>query len=173
MSIAEKLQALKLEPWRLEGDATVCLTYSEELDVPEGEDPEETAIAETSVVGQVAELLLTPGLKNITASYFGGTPILENLRNLNRDPGKPKLLDESKYETGDEHFIAAADVIRDNTEQACIQSETEWYGRSGATCKLTAEVYVPVSEIIEADLDLEYGWRAKVEFDGGEITLEA
>ena len=74
MSFTEKLKSLRTAP-----NAMATLTYSEGTDVfLMNEDEVDTALSNTDVVEQFAELVTTPGL-TVTTPF--GTNIIEELRN--------------------------------------------------------------------------------------------
>lgn len=158
MSITKKLQSLNLDP-----SAVATLTYSEGVDVfVHNETEVETAIEETDVVSILAELVATPGLTNVTTRW-GDTPILQTLR-------EEDLLDDY---THDGNFAAyITDMLTENFyDIELIDTTTERYDHKRGFTTLTAEVQVPVSEIIEVEPFLS-GWEISVETDLGTLTIE-
>lgn len=159
MSITKKLQSLNLEP-----EAVVTLTYSDGVDVfVHNETDIDTAIAETDVINTLAELVATPGLKNVTTRW-GDTTILESLR-------EEDLLED--YERDGDFASYLTETLTENFyDIEFVESSTERYDHKRGFCTLTAEVQVPVSEIFKTEPSL-YGWEVSVETDVGTLTLEA
>jgi len=156
MSIIENLKNLDLE-----SGATATLTYSDGADVfVHNETEVETALAETDVVWSFVELIATPGLEVKT---LFGTNVLESLR----DDG---LLDD--YERDDTFSDYLNEVITDNFwDVDFIESSTEKYDYKRGFCTLTAEVVVPVAQLLELQPSLT-GWSASVRSNGGMLTFE-
>jgi len=156
MSIIENLKNLDLE-----SGATATLTYSEGADVfVHNETEVETALAETDVVRNFAELIATPGLK---VNTLFGTNVLQSLR----DDG---LLDD--YERDDTFSDYLYEVITDNFwDVDFIESSTEKYDYKRGFCTLSTEVVVPVAQLLELQPYL-MGWSASVRANGGMLTFE-
>jgi len=156
MSIIENLKNLDLE-----SGATATLTYSEGTDVfVHNETEVETALAETDVVRNFAELIATPGLK---VNTLFGTNVLQSLR----DDG---LLDD--YERDDTFSDYLYEVITDNFwDVDFIESSTEKYDYKRGFCTLSTEVVVPVAQLLELQPYLT-GWSASVRANGGMLTFE-
>ena len=156
MSIIENLKNLDLE-----SGATATLTYSEGADVfVHNETEVETALAETDVVRNFAELIATPGLK---VNTLFGTNVLQSLR----DDG---LLDD--YERDDTFSDYLYEVITDNFwDVDFIESSTEKYDYKRGFCNLSTEVVVPVAQLLELQPYL-MGWSASVRANGGMLTFE-
>jgi len=156
MSIIENLKNLDLE-----SGATATLTYSEGADVfVHNETEVETALAETDVVRNFAELIATPGLK---VNTLFGTNVLQSLR----DDG---LLDD--YERDDTFSDYLYEVITDNFwDVDFIESSTEKYDYKRGFCTLSTEVVVPVAQLLELQPYLT-GWSASVRANGGMLTFE-
>jgi hypothetical protein len=156
MSIIENLKNLNFE-----SGATATLTYSDGAEVfVHNETEVETALAETDVVWSFVELIATPGLEVKT---LFGTNVLESLR----DDG---LLDD--YERDDTFSDYLNEVITDNFwDVDFIESSTEKYDYKRGFCTLTAEVVVPVAQLLELQPSLT-GWSASVRTPAGVLTLE-
>ena len=133
MSITQTLKNLNLEP-----DSLVTLTYSEGTDVFVHNETEiETALAETDVVSTFSELIATPRL-TVTTPYGGN--VLESLR-------EEGYLDE--YDRDGDFGGYLNEVITDNFyDLELIEHSTEKYDHKRGFCTLTAEVQIPVSQII-------------------------
>ena len=137
------------------------LTYSEGTDVfLMNEDEVDTALSNTNVVEQFAELITTPGL-TVTTPF--GTNIIEELR----DGG---FLDE--YERGSFSFSEfIGETIRENFyDLDFIESSITKYDYKRGFCTLTAEVKIPVEDLI---MESPYtgGWTVSVPTENGTITL--
>ena len=156
MSIIENLKNLDLE-----SGATATLTYSDGVDVfVHNETEVETALAETDVVRNFAELIATRGLK---VNTLFGTNVLQSLR----DDG---LLDD--YERDDTFSDYLNEVITDNFwDVDFIESSTEKYDYKRGFCTLSTEVVVPVAQLLELQPYL-MGWSASVRANGGMLTFE-
>ena len=156
MSIIENLKNLNFE-----SGATATLTYSEGTDVfVHNETEVETALADTDVVRNFAELIATPGLK---VNTLFGTNVLQSLR----DDG---LLDD--YERDDTFSDYLYEVITDNFwDVDFIESSTEKYDYKRGFCTLSTEVVVHVAQLLELQPYLT-GWSASVRANGGMLTFE-
>ena len=157
MSIIQKLQSLNLSP-----DTVVNLTYSEGTDVfVHNETEVEDALSETDVVSTFADLIATRGLR--VSQQYGGS-IIEQLR-------ADDLLDG--YERDGDFATFLADVLEENFyEYDFIESSTEKYDHKRGFCTLSANVKVPLSDIIEHSPYLG-SWEASVKTDNGTLTIEA
>ena len=156
-NIFENLKNLNLE----EG-AIVTLTYEQGADVFHFNETEiETAISETDVVSQFAEMIATPGLD--ARDGWSETSIIENLRNEG-------LLDD--YERGAGNFSEyITEMISDNFyDVELIDYSTEKYDHKRGFTTLTATVKVPVENLL-ACAPLIYGWKAQVATNAGVLTL--
>ena len=156
MSYTQKLKSLRTAP-----NTVATLTYSEGSDVfLMNEDEVETALSNTNVVEQFAELIATPG---VTVTTPFGTNILQELR----DGG---FLDE--YERGSYGFSDfISETIRENFyDFDFIDSSIEKYDYKRGFCTLTAEVRIPVEDLI---MESPYtgGWTVSVPTENGTITL--
>ena len=157
MSITQRLQSLNLKP-----DTLVTLTYSEGADVfVHNETEVETAMAETDVINTFSELIATPKLR-VTTQYGGN--VLEHLR-------QEDLLDDYKH--GGDFGAYLNDVITDNFyDVELIEHSTEKYDHKRGFCTLTAQVQIPVENII-AEAPILNGWTASVQTDDGTLTFDA
>ena len=157
MSITQTLINLNLEP-----DSLVTLTYSEGADVfVHNETEVETAMAETDVISTFSELIATPGLQ--VSTHFGGN-VLERLR-------EDDLLDD--YDRDGDFGVYLNDVISDNFyDLELIEHTTEKYDHKRGFCTLTAEVQIPVSQII-SEMPFLSGWRASVPTKDGTLMFDA
>mgnify|MGYP003653578306 CR=1 FL=1 len=157
MSITQKLQSLNLEP-----DAMVTLTYSEGTDVfVHNETEVETAMAETDVISTFADLIATPGLKASTP--YGGD-VLESLRSDGH-------LDDYARDGCFSDYLS--EVISENFyDVEFIEHSTEKYDHKRGFCTLSAEVQVPVSNVISKSPYLG-SWKISVKTSNGVLTLDA
>ena len=158
MSITSKdCKVLNLEP-----DAMVTLTYSEGTDVfVHNETEVETAMAETDVINTFSELIATPKLR-VTTQYGGD--VLERLR-------EDDLLDD--YSRDGDFGAYLNEVITDNFYDVdLIEHSTEKYDHKRGFCTLTAQVQIPVENII-AESPFLSGWTASVQTDDGTLTFDA
>jgi hypothetical protein len=157
MSITNRLKSLNLEP-----DTMVTLTYSEGVDVfVHNETEVETAIAETNVISIFSELIATPKLK--VSTQYGGS-VIERLR-------QEEYLDD--YARDGDFGAYLSEVISDNFYDVdCIEYSTEKYDHKRGFCTLTAQVQIPVNNIIENTPFLS-GWTASVNTPDGTLSFEA
>ena len=156
MSFTNKLKSLKIE----EG-VFATLTYSEGTDVfLMNEDEVETALSNTDVVEQFSELITTRG---ITVT----TPFGSNIINELRTGG---FLDN--YERGSFSFSDyISETIRENFYKFdFIDSSIQKYDHKRGFCTLSAEVKIPVEDLI---MESPYvgGWTVSVPTENGTITL--
>ena len=156
MSFTQKLKSLRTTP-----NTMATLTYSEGANVfLMNEDEVDTALSSTDVVEQFAELITTPGL-TVTTPF--GTNIIQELR----DGG---FLDE--YERGSYSFSEfISETIRENFyEFDFIDSTIEKFDYKRGFCTLTAEVRIPVDDLI---MESPYvgGWTVTVPTENGTVTL--
>ena len=156
MSIFEKLAGLNLPD-----ETTVSLSISEGADVfVHNETEVETALSETNVVSDVADLITTPGL-DVTNS-FGQNPI-ESLR----DDG---FLDD--YVRGDFAFSEfVSEVINDNFyDQEFVEASTERYDHKRGFTTLSADFEVNLKNLLDTRPFLN-GWEVSVPTEHGTLTL--
>ena len=156
MSFTQKLKSLHTLP-----NAMATLTYSEGTDVfLMNEDEVDTALSNTNVVEQFSELVATPG---ITVTTPFGTHVIQELR----DGG---FLDE--YERGSFSFSDfISETIRENFyEFDFIDSTIEKFDYKRGFCTLTAEVKIPVDDLI-MESPFVGGWTVTVPTENGTITL--
>ena len=156
MSFTEKLKSLRTAP-----NAMATLTYSEGTDVfLMNEDEVDTALSNTDVVEQFAELITTRGVR---ASSAYGTNYMDSLR----DGG---FLDE--YERGSFSFSEfIGETIRENFyDLDFIESSITKYDYKRGFCTLSATVKIPVEDLI---MESPYtgGWTVSVPTENGTITL--
>ena len=147
MSISERLKTLNLP-----SDSLATLTMSEGTDVFHFNETEiDTALAETSVVSELASLVVNSGL-TLTNRWSGN--VMEHLR-------EGGFLED--YERGtftfEEYLVEA---ITDNFyDVELVDYSTEKYDHKRGFTTLTTEVQVPVSELIERDPCIA-GWKVSV-----------
>ena len=156
MSFANKLQSLRVAP-----NTMATLTYSEGTDVfLMNEDEVDTALSNTDVVEQFAELITTRG---IHASSMYGTNYMDSLR----DGG---YLDD--YERGSFSFSEfIGEAIRENFyDLDFIESSITKYDYKRGFCTLTAEVKIPVEDLI-MESPFVGSWTVSVPTENGTITL--
>jgi len=158
MQIVKKLLELGLDP-----DTAATLHYSEGADVFVHNETEiETALEETDVVQTLSALLAEPGGLTVTTTF--GIHILEELRSSG-------LLDD--YERGSECFEDfLAEVLTENFyEFDFIETEVKRYDHKRGFCTLSAEVKVPIGEIIEKYPYIG-SWTVSVPTENGTLTLD-
>ena len=156
MSIFEKLASLNLP-----NETTVSLSISEGTDVfVHNETEVETALSETSVVNDVAELITTPGL--VVEDNYGQNPIASL-----RDEG---FLDE--YTRGDFAFTEfVSEVINDNFyDQSFVEASTERYDHKRGFTTLSADFNVNLQNLLETR-PFVAGWTVSVPTENGTLTL--
>ena len=156
MSLTEKLKSLRLAP-----NAIATLTYSEGTDVVLiNEDEVDTALSNTDVVEHFAELIAIPGIR--TNSIYG-----TNYMNSLRAAGYLDAYERGSYSFSE--FIG--ETIRENFYNLdFIESSITKYDYKRGFCTLTAEVRVPVEDLI---MESPYtgGWTVSVPTENGTITL--
>ena len=156
MSVFEKLGKLKLPD-----ETKVSLTISEGTDVFVHNETEiETALSETSVVNDVAELITTPGL-NVRSRW--GDNVIQNLRDQD-------FLDD--YERGSYSFSEfVAETITENFyDQECVEYSTERYDHKRGFCTLSADFEVSLKDLLDTKPML-FGWEVAVPTENGTLTL--
>ena len=156
MSKIENLKNLNLPE-----DTVVTLTMEEGTDVFHFNETEiETALADTSVVGSLSDLMTTPGLNLLQH----GNSLLDGFRSEG-------LLDD--YERGSLTFseYIAESINDDFYDVDCIEYSTEKYDHKRGFTTLTAEVQVNLGELLEHSPYLG-GWEVKVPTPNGTLTLE-
>ena len=157
MSIIDKITNLNLDP-----ESVITLTFEEGTDVFHFNETEiETALAQTSVVSQLAELIATPKFDGRDA--WGGDSILQNLRDQN-------FLEN--YERGGGYFSDyLTETINDNFyDVELIDYSTEKYDHKRGFTTLTATVKATVGNVLESTPFLS-GWSVSVETENGVLTI--
>ena len=156
MSIFETLRNMNMP-----GDTTVSLSLSEGTDVfVHNETEVETALAETSVVSDFAELIATPGL-NVITPY--GNDVLDSLR----DDGH---LDDYDREGWFAEYLS--DKMNDNFyDLDLIDYSIEKYDHKRGFCTLTAEARVSLENLLESSPFLS-GWNVTIKTPAGMLTID-
>jgi len=157
MSIISRLRTLELDP-----GTPITLSYSDGTDVfVHNETEVETALAETDVVSMFCNLVATPGI-HPTTPY--GTDILEEMRD-------GYYLDD--YERGSDDFAGyLCEVVTDNFyDFEFIEHSVEKYDYKRGFCRLSTEIQLSLSEILDASVALT-GWSISVPVDGGTLTFD-
>ena len=156
-TILEKIRNLNLDD-----DAVVTLTCEEGCDVFHFNETEiETALSETGVVENFAELLATPGL-NVQDSWSGDS-VLQSLR-------EQDLLED--YERDGDFAGFLTEVINDNFyDVEVIDYSTEKYDHKRGYTTLTATAKVTAGNLLEA-APMLFGWTVSVNTDAGVLTLD-
>jgi hypothetical protein len=157
MSIYKKLKSLNLPE-----DAMVSLRFSEGTDVfVHNETEVETALSDTDVVNKFSELIATRGLN---AQTRWGDNIISEMR-------EQGMLDE--YERDDTFSDFISEMVHDNFyEFEFIESSTEKYDHKRGFCTLSAEIEVPLMNLVSTQPDL-FGWDVVVETPLGSLTVDA
>ena len=155
---------LKLKSLNLDEDTEVALSYSEGVDVfVHNETAVDTAIEHTDVLSMVAELVCTPGFKNITPKY-GNSTVLNSFR-------ESDLLES--YERGSDNFQEfLTSVMEENFyEMEIIDYSTEAYDYKRGFTTLTANFTTTAKDIFNCSPNL-HGWTATVNTEQGVLTLD-
>ena len=155
--IIKKLQSLDLPE-----NAVIDLTVSQGTDVfVHNETEVETALAETSVIDTLAELITESGI-NVTDRW--SVNILESLR----EEGHLE-----NYKKGTKSFKEyIANILVDNFyDQEFVEVEIEKYDHKRGFCTLSAEVRVPFSDIVENKPSLD-NWYVSVQTEHGYLTID-
>tara|TARA_Y100000310_G_scaffold315099_1_gene365268 strand:- start:1010 stop:1486 length:477 start_codon:yes stop_codon:yes gene_type:complete len=155
MSIFETLREMNMP-----GDSVVSLSLSEGTDVfVHNESEVETALTETTVVSEFAELVSTKGLE-VTTAY--GTNVLDSLR----DDG---LLDDYDREGWFSDYLT--ETMNDNFyDLDLIEYSTEKYDYKRGFCTLTADVRVTLENLLDVCPPLT-GWDVQVKTPNGTLTV--
>jgi hypothetical protein len=156
MNIFERLSTLSLPE-----DTDITLTYSQGTEVfVHNETAVDTAIADTDVISQFADLVATPRLQ-AEVPYVGN--VLETMR-------EEGFLDD--YERGSfafEDFIS--EVIHGNFyDQQFIDSSVRQYDHKRGFCTLESTVTVPLTNLLDTR-PLVYGWTVSVNTPAGTLIL--
>ena len=154
----------KLKSLNLDADAEVSLSYSEGVDVfVHNETAVDTAIEHTDVLSMVAELVCTPGFKNISPKY-GNSTVLNSFRESNLLEG---------YERGSGNFQEfLTSVMEENFyEMEVIDYSTEAYDYKRGFTTLSANFTTTAKDIFDCSPNL-VGWKATVKTEQGELTLD-
>ena len=156
-TIIERLRKLNLDD-----NAVATLTYEDGTDVLHYNESEiDTALSETDVVENLAELLATPKLD--AQDSWGGGSILQHLRDGD-------FLDD--YERDGDFAGYLTEMINDNFyDVELIDYSTEKYDHKRGFTTLTATVKVPVSNLLEVAPFL-MGWKVSVTTDAGVLMLD-
>ena len=158
MSVTKRLQSLKLMP-----DAMITLTYEEGADVFHFNETEiETALAETSVINELASLITQPKL-DVRNQWAG------NIVNYLREE---QYLDD--YERGSETFeeYIVETLSESIYDLDLIETETKKYDHKRGFTTLTATVEIPAYNFFEVEPMIS-GWTVSVETDVGTVTFDA
>lgn len=153
----EKLVKLNLEPGTI-----ATLTYEDGADVfIHNESEIETALSETNVVEQFAELIATPKLK--VKDTYTGNLILDNLRSENY---------LESYERGAGDFAEfLTETIGDNFyDLDLIDSSTEKFDHKRGYTTLTARVQVSVENLIDVNPHIG-SWDVEVQTENGTLKV--
>ena len=153
----EKLVKLNLEPGTI-----ATLTYEDGADVfVHNESEIETALSETNVVEQFAELIATPKLR--VKDTCTGNLILDNLRSEN-------YLESYERGTGDfAEFLT--ETIGDNFyDLDLIDSSTEKFDHKRGFTTLTARVQVSVENLIDVNPHIA-SWDVEVQTENGTLKI--
>tara|TARA_Y100000310_G_C20319167_1_gene639905 strand:+ start:175 stop:669 length:495 start_codon:yes stop_codon:yes gene_type:complete len=158
MSLAETLRNLNLP-----ADAVAKLSYKEGVDVfVHNETDTEDGLRETDTANRFASLITTRGL-TVTSGYTN-EEVLQAMRDND-------LLDD--YERGDfafEEFVA--EVIRDSHwDHEWVDTSTERYDHKRGFCTVSANVNVPVQQLIENETAAR-GWKVSVQTENGTLCVD-
>ena len=158
MSLAETLRNLNLS-----ADAVAKLSYEEGVDVfVHNETDTEDGLRETNTAEHLAGLVATKGL-TVTSGY-ANEEVLQSMRDND-------LLDD--YDRGDfafEEFVAQ--VIREtHWDYEWVEASTERYDYKRGHCTVSANVKVPVQQLIENE-SAATGWRVSVQTENGTLCVD-
>ncbi|HAI39616.1 MAG TPA: hypothetical protein DCM40_16645 [Maribacter sp.] len=158
MSYIEKLKNLNIE-----NNALISLTFEEGTDVFHYNETEvETAISETSVISEFANLVAQPGL-DVRTRWQGN--VLEHLRS------EDYLEDYERGSFSFEEYLA--DTIAENFyDVELIDYSTEKYDHKRGFTTLTAAVEIPFDNFVKTAPFIS-GWTVSVETDNGTLTFDA
>lgn len=158
MNILNKLKQLNLDE-----DAVVNFSYAEGTDVfVHNETEVETALTDTNVVEAFCELISNPGLGAL--SPWGNTLILESLR----DEG---LLEDYQRDFTFPEYLTS--VINENFyDTELIDYSIEKYDHKRGFCTLTAEVNVPIGNLLATKPYISSEWVVSVQTPAGRLTLD-
>jgi len=156
MSVYKKLQSLNLPE-----DAKVSLRFSEGADVfVHNETEVETALSDTDVVNRFSELVATRGLN---AQTRWGDNIVDEIRNQG-------MLDDYVRDDTFSDFIS--EMMHENFyEFDFIETSTEKYDHKRGFCTLSAEVEVPIVNLMQVQPNL-FGWDVVVETPLGSLSVD-
>ena len=158
MSLAETLRNLNLG-----ADAVAKLSYKEGADVfVHNETDTEDGLRETNTAEYLAGLITTKGL-TVTNGYTN-EEVLQAMRDND-------LLDD--YDRGDfafEEFVA--EVIRaSHWDHEWVETSTEKYDYKRGFCTVSANVNVPVQQLIENE-SAATGWKVSVQTENGTLCVD-
>jgi len=159
MNAIEKLRELKLP-----ADTMVSLSYSEGASVFVHNDTAvDTAVENTDVISVFSELVATPKL-NVYDNW--GNHVLNDLRNST-------YLDA--YEPRDFYFseFITQTLVENFCDIEFIDASVEQYDYKRGYCTLSADVRVPIDELLTNENVSVGGWTISVKTDHGTLTFEA
>jgi len=159
MSVVDKLRGLGLPE-----DTLVSLRYEDGCDVVHvRDDYVEATVADTGIASTLASLVVDSG-------YTVQTEYGDNFLDVMRSDDL--LEDYDRGEFAFTEFVAdrLAETFYDN---ALIEYETNQYDYKRGYCTVSANVQVPLSEVLNHPLgDLPLGgWTASVQTENGNLTL--
>tara|TARA_B100000131_G_C17982533_1_gene559224 strand:- start:279 stop:749 length:471 start_codon:yes stop_codon:yes gene_type:complete len=155
MSIFDKLENLNVS-----GDTIVSLSYSDGVNVfVHNESEVDTALSETDVVTQFAELISTPGLAAETAY---GNNIIESLR----DEGH---LDDYERDGTFSEYLSEM-IVNNFYDVDLVEYSIEKFDHKRGYCTLTADVRVSYDNLMKSAPFL-HGWNVSVPTENGTLTL--
>ena len=152
----------KIEEMKFDESAIATLSYKQGTDVFVYNETEvETALYDTDVVQTFADLITTP---NLDAQTVYGDNILEALRDID-------LLED--YQRDGTFSSYVANMLDENFYDAeLIEYTIEKYDYKRGFCTLSAEVQVPLQNLLTVKPDLT-GWSVAVKgANGATVTFE-
>jgi len=160
MNAIDKLRDLKLPE-----ETLVSLSYSDSTDVFVHNDTAvDTAVSETDVISVFSELIATPRL-HVYDRW--GNNVLDELRGASYlDAYEPREFYFSEFlaETLVDNYYDLDGLIEDTVEQ---------YDYKRGHCTLSADVQVPIGELLTNESVNIGGWTVSISTDGGTFSFEA
>ena len=157
MSVFERLIELDLP-----ADTTVTMSYSEGTDVfVHNETAIDTAIADTDVVSQFANLVITPGFK-------AEVPFTGNVMDAMREEGYLEDYERGSFTFEDYVYDA---LVENFYDQEFIDSTVESYDYKRGFCTLKATVTAPLANFLESR-PFVGGWTVSVKTENGTLTFD-
>jgi len=165
--VVNQLKELNLSP-----ETKVSLSYSGGCDCfVHNESEVETALAETDVVSEFANLVSKQGL-NLTDNY--GNNVIDSLvddEHIERDFVNACWDDDNEESYDDELSETISEFVNDNFyDQEFIENDVTRYDHKRGFIELKVSLSTTVGHILESNTSLA-GWEVSVPMSGGTFTL--